>query len=382
MFDANKNARGEELAGDYLWDGSGAPDEEVQRLEKMLVSFRQAEELAALRIPEFVKRESSLATLVNRLWLPCFAAAVMVAFVLMANVMIRRIAVESQGSSAGWNVARIEGTPQIGKLFLVAGGAAKLRIGQTLETDADSRASIWQDDLGEMKVDPNSRVQLVQTDSNRKRIRLDVGTIHARIWAPPGQFVVDTPSAVAVDLGCAYALEVSPDGSGTIRTTMGWVGFQLNGRDSFIPAGAMCPTRPHVGPGTPYFEDAPARLKSALSELDFGGGSEDSRRESLRVVLAEARPHDALSLWHLLFRTEGADRELVYERLSELAPPPQGVRRDGVLRLQNEMLDDWWNTLGLGDISMWRYWEQSGSPSGAAAGKFMQKKVLILKQPR
>jgi len=86
---------------------------------------------------------------------------------------------------------------------------------------------------------------------------LERGTIHAVIWAPPGEFVVDTPSAVAVDLGCVYTLHVDDSGAGLLRTTMGWVGFKLNGQESFIPAGAICQTRPKIGPGTPYMEDAP-----------------------------------------------------------------------------------------------------------------------------
>jgi hypothetical protein len=39
----------------------------------------------------------------------------------------------------------------------------------------------------------------MDTGNNRR-------TIHAYIWAPPGEFVVDTPSAVTVDLGCACTL--------------------------------------------------------------------------------------------------------------------------------------------------------------------------------
>jgi hypothetical protein len=166
---------------------------------------------------------------------------------------------------------------------------------------------------------------------------------------------------------------------------MGWVGFHLNGRDSFIPAGAMCATRPHVGPGTPYFEDTSAALKSALSSFDAdtpGGGSGESRTAALQIVLPQARPRDALTLWHLLFRTEGTDRESVYARLSELVPPPADVTRDGVLHLQGAMLDAWWNSLGLGDISMWRYWERSETPSGASGVYRLQKKAALEKQPR
>jgi hypothetical protein len=275
-------------------------------------------------------------------------------------------------------VARIAGTPQIGTRFIESNGRATLSAGQTLETNDKSSASISSDDLGEVKVDPNSRVRLLQSDANKKRIQLDVGTIHAMIWAPPGQFEVDTPSAVAVDLGCAYTLEVSPEGAGTIRTTMGWVGFRLNGRDSFIPAGAMCATRPHVGPGTPYFEDASTALKSALNTFDADAtatGPEESRAAALQIVLSQARVRDALTLWHLLFRTEGAERESVYARLSALVPPPAGVTRDGVLNLQGAMLDAWWNSLELGDISTWRYWERSETPSGPSPAQKFQKKV-------
>src|SRR5262249_31984055 len=110
--------------------------------------------------------------------------------------------------------------------------------------DDRSRASLQVAEIGELMVDPGSRLRLLETGSRRKRIAVEVGTIHAAIWAPPGEFVVDTPSAIAVDLGCAYSLTVAEDGSGTLRTKLGWVGFHESGHDSFIPAGAMCLTRP------------------------------------------------------------------------------------------------------------------------------------------
>jgi hypothetical protein len=50
---------------------------------------------------------------------------------------------------------------------------------------------------------------------------------------------------------------------------LGWVGFKLNGHESFIPAGAACLTRPKVGPGTPYFEEASPKFCAALASFDF-----------------------------------------------------------------------------------------------------------------
>lgn len=104
-----------------------------------------------------------------------------------------------------------------------------------------------------------------------------------------------------------------------------------------VPAGAACVTQPGIGPGTPYFEDATKLFLDALTQFDFNGGGADA----LRIVLNEARPRDTLTLWHLLARVEGAERERVYDRLAALAPPPASVTRQGIMLLDPGMLYDW-----------------------------------------
>jgi hypothetical protein len=52
---------------------------------------------------------------------------------------------------------------------------------------------------------------------------------------------------------------------------------------------------------------------------------------------------------------------LVFDRLKLLVAPPPGVTREGILRLDRRMLDLWWNQFELGDITLWRHWEQSWS---------------------
>ena len=368
----------------YLWDGSGEPDPEVQRLESLLAEFSHREIPLALPLPENSTTKPGYfhRLLLQFPWVPRFAAVAVVLLALIAGGIVSFYPARISSSGSGWEVARLDGSPQIGTRFITAGqSAAKLRVGQTLETDGTSRASISQTDMGEIKVEPNSRVRLLQTDDHHKRIQLDIGTIHAMIWAPAGEFIVDTPSAVAVDLGCAYTLQVAADGSGTIRTTLGWVGFHLNGRESFIPAGAMCPTRPKVGPGTPYFEDASESFRSALGDFDFADKSPEDRSASLETILSQARARDGLTLWHLLSRTEGDERSKVYDRFAALVPPPPGVTRDGILQLDQSMLDSWWNALNLGDIYLWRYWEQSSSPRANPANRAVKEQMLLKKTP-
>jgi hypothetical protein len=102
----------------------------------------------------------------------------------------------------------------------------------------------------------------------------------------------------------------------------GMVGFKLNGHESFIPAGAACATRPKVGPGTPYFEDASAEFGSALTRFDFEDTTSQQRSQDVAIVLSEARNRDARTLWHLLARVDDEQRVLVYDRLSRFVPPP------------------------------------------------------------
>ena len=118
---------------------------------------------------------------------------------------------------------------------------------------------------------------------------LDRGRIRALIWAPPRNFFVNTPSAVAVDLGCAYTLDVDPRGWGLVHVTSGWVAFEYGGRESFIPQNAVCATRPRFGPGTPHYADASPALVEALSILDFPATENVNRSSALDVVLGASR---------------------------------------------------------------------------------------------
>ena len=348
----------------YLWDGSGEPDPEIERLEALLKKYRH--DRAAPLFPEIVR---------NRRWMffsrhlrlfPVLATAAvgMVAIAVVAFLVYGRKT--SPVTVAGWDVSRVAGTPRIG-LEAISGkdGAGRLGVGQILETDHQSRASLKADDVGQIEVDPGTRLRLLTMGAGLKRIALDRGTIHTYIWAPAGQFVVDTPSAMTVDLGCAYTLQVDDSGAGLVRTSMGWVGFKLNGHESFIPAGAACATRPKVGPGTPYFEDASSELRAALARFDFEDSTPQQRARDLAIVIGAARKRDALTLWHLLARVDEGWRMPVYDRLRELAPPPAGVTQEGILHLDQAILDLWWNALGFDDISVWRHWERTWSRTSA-----------------
>jgi hypothetical protein len=349
---------------DYLWDGSGDPDPEVRKLESALGTLRHnrpapefPETLAPARTNE---RLGFLKALRPRQWAMALAAAA-VLMIVTASIILSLVKPAPVERSA-WNLTNLEGAASVGgKRIQATHGNESLGVGQLLQTDGGSKVTLHEETTGEIELEPGTRLRLAKSQAGINRIELERGTIHATIWAAPGKFVVDTPSATAVDLGCIYTLKVDDSGDGLLRTTLGWVGFKLGNRESFIPAGAACATRKKTGPSTPYYEDASEAFRNALAEFDLPDAADAEHVAALHIVLAQARKRDALTLWHLLSRASDSDRGGVYDRLAQLVPPPAGVTREGILRRDPQMLDLWWNTLGLGDVSLWRHWERSWS---------------------
>ena len=347
-----------EVKDDYLWDGRGEPDPEVHRLETLLAPLRHNQPAPEFPASAAVPQRSKWQRLFARRPLRLAASAAILVFAATgAWLLWPKPVVVSQG----WEVSRIEGAPRVGARTIRAAVSAKLGVGQVLETDDTSKAGISSQDTGEIVVGPGTRLRLLDNSSGTRRLILEHGTISATIWAPPGEFVVDTPSATAVDLGCVYSLSVDSSGNGRLRTTLGWVGFKFGERESFIPAGAVSFTGKNTGPGTPYFEDAAQDFRVAVAVLDREDAGGDARTAAFGTVLKFVRKRDAFTLWHLLSRVPASERSRVFDRLAELVPAPAGATREGILRLDQPMLDLWWNEFGLGDISLWRHWEHSWS---------------------
>ena len=332
------------MTGDYLWDRSGAQDAAVADLERLM---------APLAWQPRPWHEPARAT--GRRWpLPFVAAlAATITIAIGLGTFVEQLSRQPVQSVA---VTRLEGAPTISRAPLRDGQG--LTAGSWLETDGKAKALVEIENVGRIEVQPSTRLGLVRSRTGDHRFHLARGTVQAVIVSPPGQFSMDTPSSTAVDLGCVYTMTVGDDEIGLVQVLAGWVGFEWRGRESFIPAGASCVTRPRLGPGTPYYEDTSPAFRAAVTAIDLGQSSDRERTAALDLVLAESRPRDVLTLWHLLARVQGADRDRVFDRLAGFVPPPAGVGRDAIRRLDKAALDAWWNALDLGTTSWWRTWTQ------------------------
>jgi hypothetical protein len=328
----------------YLWDRTGEPDADVVRLEALLSRYRHRGTLPPLPARTPPRRLAVHATM------QILVTAASLVLVTMAAWFADAV------RQKGWTVQSLAGKPVVAGAAI--DGPARLPIGESITTDASSRARLDVGSLGIVDVEPNSRVRLIASRTGEQRMALDRGQIRALIWAPPQLFFVDTPSSTAIDLGCAYTLSVDDRGWGKIFVESGWVAFEHGGRESFIPQGAICATRPGVGPGTPSYADAAAGFADALTILDFSPTQDVRRAAAFDTVLSLTRPKDAFTLWHLLSRGTAEERGRAYDRLASLVPPPPAVTRDAILRGDRRALHAWWDVLGLDSVTWWSIWKR------------------------
>jgi len=238
---------------------------------------------------------------------------------------------------SSWSLERVAGSPVAGARAIASSGT--LVEGEWLETDASSRARLSIGTLGSADVGPGSRVKLVQAGGAERALRVERGTIDARVWAPPRFFLVETPAATAIDLGCIYTLDVDDRGNGVLLVRSGQVELRGYGLRSLVVAGTAAEMRAGAGPGTPYDSTETRAFRTSLSAIDFG--EETGRRLAFERLLAASSRRSTITLWHLLPRVRTDERALVFDRLAALAGVPDGVDRDDVLRLDDRSLSRW-----------------------------------------
>ncbi len=166
-----------------------------------------------------------------------------------------------------------------------------LRVGGLLETGETEIKEVQIADIGRVTVHPNSRLKLVVSKAEAEhRLALDRGRIEVFITAPPRLFFVDTPSAVAVDLGCAYQLEVDESGDGFLDVTLGSVALERgDGYSVTVPAGAKCRLYAKRGPGLPWYGDADEPFRDAIDAFESATGraaAVDKMIEQSRTLVA------------------------------------------------------------------------------------------------
>src|SRR5688500_2173646 len=179
------------MSDDYLWDRSGPPDPEVQKLEKLLAPLRQEAPLDGGRI-RCKKRPP---------WLIVVGVAVAAAAAIVLFIALPRDPAAC-GSGEGFAFTGVGGKESCGGARVAKG---VLPINVLLDT-GEHEASLTIANIGSAKLGKQTRVRIDRTDKDRHQLNLERGSMHAKVKAPPRLFAVTTKHTEIVDLGCEYTI--------------------------------------------------------------------------------------------------------------------------------------------------------------------------------
>ena len=322
---------------DYLWDRNGR-DADIERIEDSLARYRYIERPFVLRHPMAVVTKHARLPLYMS---PAIAAVLVVAIGLLIWSMMP--------GKAALTVVALEGAPRIDN---IAVASAKLYVGSRIETGNSDRARIQLSGIGWVQIEPGSVLTLIEAGAERQRFRLERGELRAQVNAPPAVFIVETPAARAIDLGCAYRLRFIPGGESMIEVTDGWVEIDHGFEQTLVPAGAMAWfTVNRISPA--YMNQTSPDFRDAMLQW-WRAQDEPTRRTALARALSRATRSDAFTLLNMLRRSRPEERPAIYDRLARFIPAPPEVSRSAVLAGETNAEEAWWSViereLGLGTI--------------------------------
>lgn len=304
---------------DYLWDGSGSPDPEVARLEKLLAPLAHDRPLNELKLRRSRKRGPWITGAV-------VAAAAAVGLVVWFHGRTSPASepIGEQAVSCSNHVVE----EQPGMAFITHGGQVAcgdgvsergvLPIGGTLDTGAN-RASLTIGTIGTAELFEGTRVRLDRSEPSRHQLHLERGRMHARVIAPPRIFAITTPSTSVIDLGCEYTIEIDDAGRGSIVVQSGKV--ELDGTAGVVVAPAGTTTRLLAGrqPSLPIADGASGELRAAVGDFERGTAG------ALERIVQLATETDVITLIALAELAPPERRAEVLTRLAAELAPPDGV---------------------------------------------------------
>jgi hypothetical protein len=296
---------------DFLWDGSGAPDAEVEALAKLLRPLghdgRPLREGGApadtsIGVPTGAPRAPAPAPRMAPAW-PWRLAAAALVFAVPALVLLR-------------------------------GSGGELRPGTAARTfvAADRPREIALGALVQITLHPRSRLRFVHWQQGKEALfALDQGGLSARVvqGVPAKFFLMDTPHhGRVVDLGCRYELTLGDDDTATVHVTEGAVEFVFPQRNVYVPAGARTIVTRDRGPSTPLFVGAPIEVRkvAAMYDVALAAGDVKQRADVVdKLASVCGDPRDALALWHVVDSDpDPGCRAIAERRLYELIGAPFG----------------------------------------------------------
>lgn len=233
-------------------------------------------------------------------------------------------------SNTPWKISDFNG------LVFVNGKNSILDIqkGDIVLTDKESMAKLKVPDTGEIVLESNSGLMLLEGNNDKNIIRFDEGKIDVYTVVPFPNLVIRAGNTDIIDHTAKYSVERNSreikisvfQGNVEIKSASNF--FLTDNYQCIISKGKNgLPTRIDVSP-----------QYQALANFPAQNGNLDS-------LLSLSTEKDWLTLFHLIKFGDKKNREQIFNRLNELFPLPEGILKTQILNLEKGALENWFNNI-------------------------------------
>ncbi|MCK9279554.1 MAG: hypothetical protein M0P71_02940 [Melioribacteraceae bacterium] len=219
--------------------------------------------------------------------------------------------------------------------------SAKFNVDNSLNTKNDSRVIINVPKTGTIRLEPNSSIKLLTARSGDNVISFKSGSLKIVTNSDLPDFKIKFTNFDLIDYGASYTVAFDDFNNINLVVEFGYVGLRKNDSEIFINENYSCKIINRKLVSTPFRTDAP------LEFIDLVLSYEKTKNtaELLDKISNKARPEDALTLLELLKKVSAVDRQILFQSISNFFPPPIGVTRNGIMRLEPDMLQMWWEEI-------------------------------------
>lgn len=238
-----------------------------------------------------------------------------------------------------WQVTKVKGNPTVNHGNAMA-FTDSIKAGDWIETNDSSRAVITIAGLGEITIEPKSKLTILKSEQGEHKVLLEYGTINTNFSQKSDKFSIETKNSIARDnnvMGTAYTFSVDNKGDGMILVTDGSITLESRGKEAVVPAGKICLVQAVAGPGTPFSVTASPEFRNALYTYDF----EPENTNAIYNVINTANKSDMVSLINLIPRVTDAVKEQIYSKVSGYVTPPSYIVMDSLRYFDCEKLGEW-----------------------------------------
>jgi len=217
----------------------------------------------------------------------------------------------------------------------------KLSKYETISTKDSSQMILYVPQTGRIEINSNSSVTLINPKNGSNKVRLNNGTIKMVTTAMIPYLTVEVKNFSVRDIGGVFTASMLPAGDAKLFVDFGMVEVTYQGISFKLDEGYICDIFKGKKPGTPYRFDASDSLKNAIRLFD----SNEDFEIPLSIIIKEAIPSDVLTLLALIPKVPPVKRQLIFQKISNYFSPPKNVTRMGIVTLDLEMLELWWNDI-------------------------------------